>query len=1055
MNPVKIVDVGTKEVKKIYHVSDVHIRNFKRHEEYRRVFSRLKDYIEKDNEPNSVILITGDIVHSKTDVSPELIQEVTYLFKLLSSVRHTIITAGNHDTNLKNSDRLDALSPVVEAINSDRVHYLKDGGVYQIANFFLCVWSVFDQPKDYLRAKDFEGSFKIATYHGSVNNALAYGEYKLNHAKVSVEDFEGYDLVLLGDIHKFQYLNEEKTIAYPGSFIQQDHSEDTHHGILVWNLKDKSSEFVEIENDTCYFTLQVDSGLCDTSQIPTDVNRLYLRIKHCNTSPAEIKKIVAEVKQRYEVVEVSNQLQRHRPGGSVDISNKANFVDTRDVNFQNKVISEYLNKKRNPSEKDMLDVLEINKRVNDSIKKPTEYRNSVWNLKRFEFDNMFSYGEGNYVDFSNMEGTYGLFAANASGKSSLLGAIEYCVFDRSSKATKGSQVMNSESDWFSCYLVFDMDDKEYYIKRVGSKQKTGSVKVDVDFYSIDGDGNKTSLNGKERNDTNNNIKSILGSHEDFVLTALAAQNGVASFIDMTQKDRKDLLSQFLDIGVFEELYTIANNEHRETLTMLKHHAKRNYEEEIVSHDASIVDYEDQIKENEKLKEEIEDRISESTESLLQLSSTIINLQDLNLDIDDLKSKKVSYEQALDKLRGSLEELKKSHELLLSKKAQQQLELDQCTSEEEIKAGLGALEGVQKRKEDVSVELAFFHSQMESKKEKLSKLTDLKYDPSCRYCMENIFVKDAIEVSSSFQENKQLFEQKQQLLNSVNQELSGSLIYKISYEKRLQVSKKLNETEKSISESSLQMLSLEGRIKEGGEKLKDVEHKISSYYDNESVIQKNKVVAENIERVKREIESLKIEQSKISSKISDAIANKKVSEREKKTCEELLNEVKKLETSSKVYELYLSAVHRDGVPHYIISNTLPKIESEVNDILSQFVEFRIAFTADDKNVNAHIAYDENRFWPVELASGMEKFVSSLAIRNALLSVSSLPRPSFMAIDEGFGVLSSDNLSSMPILFDYLKNQFKFVLMVSHIDVMRDFVDNHIEIHKINGRSKVQY
>ena len=81
--------------------------------------------------------------------------------------------------------------------------------------------------------------------------------------------------------------------------------------------------------------------------------------------------------------------------------------------------------------------------------------------------------------------------------------------------------------------------------------------------------------------------------------------------------------------------------------------------------------------------------------------------------------------------------------------------------------------------------------------------------------------------------------------------------------------------------------------------------------------------------------------------------------------------------------------------------------------------------------------------------MERFISALAIRVALISVSNLPRPDFLAIDEGFGVLDSENLNSLAMLFDYLKGQFKFLMIISHIDAMRDIMDVLVEIKKENG------
>ena len=87
--------------------------------------------------------------------------------------------------------------------------------------------------------------------------------------------------------------------------------------------------------------------------------------------------------------------------------------------------------------------------------------------------------------------------------------------------------------------------------------------------------------------------------------------------------------------------------------------------------------------------------------------------------------------------------------------------------------------------------------------------------------------------------------------------------------------------------------------------------------------------------------------------------------------------------------------------------------------------------------------------------MEKFIASLAIRVALINVSNLPRPNFLAVDEGFGNLDTSNLSSMSTLLEYLKTEFDFIFIISHIDVMKDMADESIEITKQSGLSNVVY
>ena len=135
--------------------------------------------------------------------------------------------------------------------------------------------------------------------------------------------------------------------------------------------------------------------------------------------------------------------------------------------------------------------------------------------------------------------------------------------------------------------------------------------------------------------------------------------------------------------------------------------------------------------------------------------------------------------------------------------------------------------------------------------------------------------------------------------------------------------------------------------------------------------------------------------------------------------------------------------------------IPMIEGEVNNILSQIVDFSILFELDGKNINTKIVYDDKNYWSLELSSGMEKFIASIAIRVALINISNLPRPDFLVIDEGFGVLDQDNLNSLSMLFDYLKTQFRFILIISHIEVLRDVVDNLVEIKKEGEYSHVQH
>ena len=118
---IKNIEVGFDATEKILHIADIHIRNYKRHKEYRQVFRKL--YKEARKTPKeTVIYVGGDIVHTKTDISPELIAMVSDFFNTLAKIRPTIVITGNHDANLNNPSRLDSLSPIIRHANTSQRH---------------------------------------------------------------------------------------------------------------------------------------------------------------------------------------------------------------------------------------------------------------------------------------------------------------------------------------------------------------------------------------------------------------------------------------------------------------------------------------------------------------------------------------------------------------------------------------------------------------------------------------------------------------------------------------------------------------------------------------------------------------------------------------------------------------------------------------------------------------------------------------------------------------------------------------------------------------------
>ena len=535
-------------LKKIYHIADVHIRNVKRHNEYRQVFEKMFDEIRKRGTEDSIIYLAGDIAHAKLELSPELVREISWLFTECSKLCETILITGNHDCNMNNSDRLDVLTPIVEALNLPNFIYLRDTQVYGIGGVDFAVFSIFDNKDNWPKAETLSGNKKIALFHGPVDNSQTDIGYVVSSRHFTTDMFDGYDLALLGDIHKRQEMISPKgcKIVYAGSLVQQNFGETLDkHGFLVWDLDTMTYEEVDIHNDYGYYTMDIDNGKVPiVSDMP---NKPRLRVRLSNTDSADTKRVMAEIKMRYGVEDFTvirtDSLSKSKTGNRL---NKLDFEDISDINYQNSLINEYIERMMPFVAKEDIEKLEgINRDINSRIVNEDVQRNIQWKPIKFEFSNMFSYGENNKIDFTKLGGLMGLFAPNATGKSSLFDAISFCLYDKSSRAYKAQNILNNRKSDFICHLHFQIDGLDYHIERTAKTINKGkNVKVDVQFWRQDGD-DRTSLNGTERRDTNQIIEQYVGTYEDFVLTALSLQGNNALFIDKSQSERKDLLAQFM------------------------------------------------------------------------------------------------------------------------------------------------------------------------------------------------------------------------------------------------------------------------------------------------------------------------------------------------------------------------------------------------------------------------------------------------------------------------------------------------------------------------------
>ena len=217
---------------KIAHVADIHIRGLSRHPEFKQVFEAFAEDVKKNSVDH--IFVGGDIFHTKTSgISPEYIDFLTWWLKTLAEAAPVHLTLGNHDGNLVNASRQDAISPIVAAIKDPRITLYKQSGVYEFSTGFnWCIFSLFDE-EGWKDVKPVAGMINIACFHGPVKGAYTESDWMIEEG-LSVDFFKDYEFTMLGDIHRTQFLDfrevelivdESELSKYPGAIIVREINE--------------------------------------------------------------------------------------------------------------------------------------------------------------------------------------------------------------------------------------------------------------------------------------------------------------------------------------------------------------------------------------------------------------------------------------------------------------------------------------------------------------------------------------------------------------------------------------------------------------------------------------------------------------------------------------------------------------------------------------------------------------------------------------------------------------------------------------------------------------
>jgi len=675
---------------KIAHLADVHIRNLERHEEYDKIFQKIIKKLQ-ELQPDRIVIV-GDLFESYIEISNEAEIIAGDFLNKLSNIAKVIIVRGNHDIRKKSLNRVDSIETVVKLMNNPNVTYYDKTGFYDDDNdnFVWVVYEHSDKDNDpWLNNKKTDDKIHIGLFHDPVLNVTSNTGKVFNDANKykNINYFNNNDFVLIGDIHKRQYLRNDKSAAYCGSTIQQSYGETVeNHGFLLWNIKSPSDFNVteyDIENDHTFINLYIDES-SDYDNLNLSANnigkdteiKVHWKEYSSIINTVNEKKIRDYIKNKFNTIKVVFE-KNYLYTDILSSKMLSESIDLTDTETQREIFNEYLVEQKYKKD-DIESILNIDDIINSRIQLVDVLKNTEWSIDKFWFSNFKSYGDDNVIEWKDINGIVQIHGENQEGKTTILDALTYILYGKTTTTLSpekfgDSRYINNkrELDFVNGGAVINSNGNKFVIQRkterVWNKAHTSltSCPTSLDFYKSEDICEKNKLTDEVKSKTQKELDSILGDLKDFIRLSFTNADNLN---DLLSENR----SIFMDNIIRDAGYDIFETKSNE----FKEYKKEIIEEKLI---VNIQDSEENIKELNSdivdIKAIVDTNISEieriEKELLLynitrdELNKKLSNIdlsmltfnEDLNLNtiknyntkIEESKIQRVNLEKEIDKL----------------------------------------------------------------------------------------------------------------------------------------------------------------------------------------------------------------------------------------------------------------------------------------------------------------------------------------------------------------------------------------------------------------------
>lgn len=730
----------------------------------------------------------------------------------------------------------------------------------------------------------------------------------------------------------------------------------------------------------------------------------------------------------YRPVKINNK------GETIEITG-AGLENIMDVNYQRSLMKQLI--ERDDINVDFNRILALDDKVNSEIDfdiSTNQHRN--WSIRWIMVDNFLSFGEKNFLSFSKLKGLtiVNSIPPNQGGKTTLtIDAVKFLLHGTTSKTDTNEQIFNTFTDKNDLVVrgMIDIEGEETIIerkmKRTPKKGGGWTVTNKTNYYTLLPNGDEEMMNEENSKLTTKKIKETIGSEKDFEMLVLATEKNLEDLIGLTATESGKILTRLIGLEILEFKESAVRTMYNEFAKK-----KKSNEYDVITLNQEIIEHEEKIKNSKELDIFLNEKLSTLKTELNSLSNEKERLLNSKQNIDVVIS-----ELNPEKLENDIKTLTDKGIILSNNVKNIKTKISEIGV---INFDEDEFFNKTKLLNETNVQKAVNESNIKSIESTINQLITGGICQSCNRKLDNVDNSEHIE-KHTLEMNliKEKLNKNIGLINTLVGELNL-----LSKEKQ-KVDEK-NRYELDIDRAEVEMGSLRNIIN-------SKKYDLSKYKLNINSIEFNQKMDIEISNIKTKIsvcdfskdETItKIEKNKNDEKFNyESILNKR----------KLIEIIKKEEEVDKIFKVYIELVGKKGISKLVLRSVLPIINSEVQRLLEDVVDFEIEIFIDDKN-NVQFLMNKDGFTKLlKSGSGLEKTAASLALRCVLGKLSTLPMPNFITFDEVLGKIAPENLEKIKTLFDKISDMYEIVFFITHNDLVKDWASKIITVIKENNLSKI--